>query len=373
MAGLDLMSAPYPVLLMSQSLDAGGSERQLAEIARNLDRSRFTPHVACFRDGGMRLDELRRAGVPVLHLGITSFRSFGALRAVGVLGRYVRENGIQLLHTFDPPSTLWGVPAGRFLRIPIVLSSQRGARSLRGSGFRRRLARLTDRLAGGIVVNSLAVRDSLISEDGVPPSRIHLCYNGIDLDRFHARRQPPSPVGPVVIAFIGVLRPEKGLGTLLEAVRRLDLTEREIHLRLVGWGSERDSLKQQSCVLRIDGICSFGPAAGNVEEVLRGVDIFVLPSLSESFSNSLMEAMSCGCAVVASRVGGNPELVENGVTGLLFPAGDSAGLAAALEALIADPSLRGRLGRNAAETIRARFGSAQSAAAMERIYDSFLR
>jgi len=365
------MAAPYPVLLMSHSLDAGGSERQLTETACNLDRSRFTPHVACFRDGGMRLDELRRAGVPVLPLAISSFRSLGALRAVGVLGRYVRQNGIQLLHTFDPPSTLWGVPAGRFLRIPVVLSSQRGARSLR-SHAKRRLARLTDRLADGIVVNSLAVRDSLIREDRVPPSRIYLCYNGIDLDHFHARRQPLPPEGPIVIAFIGVLRREKGLGTLLEAVGRLRLSEREIRLRLIGWGSESDSLKQQSRALGIDKICSVDPAVGNVEEVLRGVDIFVLPSLSESLSNSLMEAMSCGCAVIASRVGGNPELVENGVTGLLFPPGDSAGLAAVLEALIADPLLRERLGRSAAETIRARFGTAQSVAVMERTYTSFL-
>jgi len=366
------MAAPYPVLLMSHFLDAGGSERQLTEIARNLDRSRFTPHVACFRDGGMRHDDLRRADVPVLPLAISSFRSLGALRAVGVLGQYVRQNGIQLLHAFDPPSTLWGVPAGRFLRVPIVLSSQRGARSLRGHA-KRRLVRLTDRLADGIVVNSLAVRDSLIREDRVPPSRIYLCYNGIDLDRFHARRQPRPPEGPIVIAFIGVLRREKGLATLLEAVGRLRLYEREMRLRLIGWGPESDSLKQQSRALGIDKICSFDPAAGNVEEVLRGVDIFVLPSLSESLSNSLMEAMACGCAVVASRVGGNPELVENSVTGLLFEPGDSAGLAAMLRTLVSDRALRERLGVNAARTIRAGFGIAHAAAVMGRIYDSFLR
>jgi starch synthase len=85
-----------------------------------------------------------------------------------------------------------------------------------------------------------------------------------------------------------------------------------------------------------------------------------------------MEAMSCGCTVVASRVGGNPELVEHRVTGLLFPSGDSAGLAAALQTLIADPRLRQRLGRGAAESIRARFGAAQSVAVVERTYRSFL-
>jgi L-malate glycosyltransferase len=82
--------------------------------------------------------------------------------------------------------------------------------------------------------------------------------------------------------------------------------------------------------------------------------------------------MACGCAVIASRVGGNPELVEHGVTGLLFPAGDSAGLAAALEGLIADPLLRERLGRSAAESICARFAAAQSVAVVERTYSSFL-
>jgi len=286
------------------------------------------------------------------------------------LRRYVRENGIQLLHTFDPPSSLWGVPAGRLLRIPVILSSQRGARSLRGSGFRH-FARLTDRIADGIVVNSLAVRDSLIREDGVPPGRIHLCYNGIDLDRFHARRAPRPAKGPVVIAFIGVLRREKDLGTLLEAVGRLHLPGSEIRLRLIGWGPESDALKQRSRALGIESICSFDPATGRVEDVLQSVDIFVLPSRSESLSNSLMEAMACGCAVIASRVGGNPELVEHGQSGLLFDTGDSAGLAAMLRSVIEDPLLRERLGRNAAESVRRRFSVTHSVEVMQRIYSEF--
>jgi glycosyltransferase involved in cell wall biosynthesis len=232
--------------------------------------------------------------------------------------------------------------------------------------------RVTDRLAHGIVVNSLAVKNSLVREDAVPLSRIHLCYNGIDLDRFHSHRPAPPPGSPVVIAFAGVLRPEKDLGTLLQAVALLQPPEREVRLRLIGSGPMADSLKNQSCALGLDGICSFDSAAGRVEDALRTVDIFVLPSLSESFSNSLMEAMACGCAVVASRAGGNPELVDHGRTGLLFEAGNSSDLAASLRPLIQDASLRERFGRDAAEAIRARFSLADSAAAMGRIYESFL-
>jgi glycosyltransferase involved in cell wall biosynthesis len=356
---------------MVQALDAGGTERQLTEIAKALDRSQFAPHVACFRDGGMRLEELRRAGIPVLLLPIASFRSWDTVRAVRTLGRYIRKHGIRLVHTFDTPANFFGVPASRLLRAPIVLSSQRALRGLRGPGARR-VFRFTDRLVDGIVVNSLAVRDSLIREDGVAPRRIHLCYNGIDLERFPFRPRTACTGRPLVIAFLGVLRREKGLDTLLEAVRRLAVSEPGAELHLIGWGPMKDALQEQSRTLGIDHLCCFDPATSQVAETLAGVDIFVLPSLSESFSNSLMEAMACGCAVVASRTGGNPELVEHGRTGLLFEPGDSADLARQLRILIGDPQLRESLGCNAAERIHAGFGLPHAAQAMGEIYREFL-
>ena len=107
-------------------------------------------------------------------------------------------------------------------------------------------------------------------------------------------------------------------------------------------------LKQLQSEARTLGIfedCVFVPATGQVTTWLRAMDIFVLPSLSEALSNSLMEAMACGCCAVASNVGGNPELVRNGETGLTFEAGDSAGLSAALRALIEDEALRKRFAK----------------------------
>jgi glycosyltransferase involved in cell wall biosynthesis len=354
---------------MVQALDAGGSERQVTEIAKSLDRSRFEPHVACFRHGGMRMEELRDAGVPILHLPIASFRSADTLRAVAVLGRYIREKRIRLVHTFDPPANYFGVPAARLLRVPAVLSSQRSFRSLRGPRARH-LMRITDRLTDGIVVNCLALRDSLIREDRVSPSRIHVCYNGIDLNRFHSRRPRHEPGSPLIAGYVGVLRREKGLDSLLEAMVRPQCPE--LRFRISGNGPAAGALKDQCRLLDLDRVCSFHPSTNRVEAVLREMDIFVLPSLSEALSNSLMEAMACGCAVVASKAGGNPELVTHGETGFLFEPGNSVELAAALRSLVLDQSLRERLGRNAAESIRNRFGPPLSARALGRIYDSFL-
>jgi glycosyltransferase involved in cell wall biosynthesis len=114
--------------------------------------------------------------------------------------------------------------------------------------------------------------------------------------------------------------------------------------------------------------CAFEPARQDVAFWLRQIDIFVLPSLSEAFSNSLMEAMACGCCVVASRVGGNPELVIDGEAGLLFPARDSAELTRVLDRLLKDGALRARLAAAGSERIRRQFTIARAAQRMGAIY-----
>src|SRR3974377_2527773 len=139
------MPRPCPVLLMSRALSLGGSERQLAEIARSLDRSRFEPHAGWFRAEGFRGEELRLGGVPVVEFAVRSFAGPSVLTGVRAMGRYLQAHEIRLVHTFDVPSNLFGVPAARLFRVPRVISSQRAHRALT-PGLRRRLLRVTDRL-----------------------------------------------------------------------------------------------------------------------------------------------------------------------------------------------------------------------------------
>ncbi len=363
-------STPLEVLLLARELDLGGSERQLAVTALGLDRALFHPHVACFRGGGFRARELKRAEVPVLELGVRSLVSRSAFYGARRLGRYLARHRIQLVHAFDVPAVLFAVPVARLYRVPVVLSSQRAHRALT-PGLTRHLLRLTDRLADGIVVNSKAVARELAAEDGVPRSLLHLAYNGIDTGRFRpegSRAPLPWPEPRLVIGVACALRPEKGLLTLLEAFATIQGRWPQAKLLIVGGGPFEAQLKERSRELQLGPACHFQPAVEEVAPWLRAMDIFVLPSLSEALSNSLMEAMACGCCAVASDAGGNPELIEPGQTGLLFPAGDSRALAAALDALLENPPLRQGLAQAGAAFIHDGFSSQAAARRMGRIY-----
>jgi L-malate glycosyltransferase len=361
-------------MLMVRALGMGGSERQAAEVAKFLDRAKFSPHVACFHEG-FRAVELRHAGVPVLRLHVDSFLSPQAAAAAWRLGRYLRHERIRLVHAFDTPLNCFGVPVARAFRIPVVLSSQRADRALNQPASNR-LLRLTDRMVDGIVVNCEAVRAHLTNGENVPASLIHVCPNGIDSTVFHqtARARPPALAdASLIIGVVCVLRPEKGLATLLESFAAVRHMDEGLRLVIVGSGESLGQLQELSRKLRIDARCHFEPAVGDVAPWLRAIDIFVLPSLSEALSNSLMEAMACGCAVIASDTGGNPELVSDLETGLLFPAGDSAALADKLRMLVSSSDLRTALARAGAARMAAEFSIASSVARFERLYEKLLQ
>ncbi|MGI8988825.1 MAG: glycosyltransferase family 4 protein [Bryobacteraceae bacterium] len=357
------------VLLMAHQLNLGGTERQLTEIAKALDRARFEPHVGCFHSEGIRADELRAAGVPILRLPVTSFLSASAISGAMQLRRYIRDRKIDLVHTFDVPLNVFGVPVARMSRAPVVVSSQRAHRDLT-PGLYHRLLRITDRLVDAVVVNCEFMRRHLIDDDHVPERLIRLCYNGIDLEVFRPGIKPGR--SEISIGVVCALRPEKGLDTLLKAFTLVYAKNSGLKLVLVGDGPSKSALQAQAARLGILDACTFAPTTSRVADWLRGFDIFVLPSLSEALSNALMEAMACGCCVVASRVGGNPELTGEDERGLLFNAGDSAQLAAALERLIASPELRADLAAKASGFIHSGFSLEASAQRMGAIYDGLL-
>src|SRR5579863_4598560 len=150
----------WPVLLLARELDLGGSERQMTEIAKTLDRSRFDPHVGCFRPRGIRNAELVASGVPIVHFPVDSFTSFRALSEAWTLGRCIRRHKIRLVHAFDYPLALFAVPTARWSTRAVVVSSQRAHRSLIPRKYRR-FIRITDQIADAIVVNCEYVRRHL--------------------------------------------------------------------------------------------------------------------------------------------------------------------------------------------------------------------
>ena len=311
------MPKPWPVLLMSQDLDIGGCQRDLTKLALGIDRDRFEPHVGCFRFTGVRIEELRQNGIPIVHFPVYSFRSPQALNGARLMGRYIREHGIQLIHTFDVPTTVFGAPVARYYKAPAFVSSQLSFRNLY-SGFFQRLLRVSDRLSphrhqlpGG------GPRPG--APRGFPGSTLSLLQRRGHVGLPSGRGARPGPLAgaDLVVGVAAGLRPEKGLDVLIRAFAAITPSDRNSKLLILGDGPLRDDLDQLANDLGVRSHVIFQPGSSDVEEWLRATDIFVLPSHSESFSNALLEAMVCGCCVIGSRVGGTPELIHERETGLL--------------------------------------------------------
>jgi glycosyltransferase involved in cell wall biosynthesis len=363
----------HSVLLLVRELHQGGTERQMTEVALGLDRARFEVHVGTFHPQGMRGDELRAATVPIVHFPVYSFQSSAALGSAWQLTRYIRRHNIDLVHSFDAPLTVYAMPVIRYFTSAVAVSSQRGHRDLTPN--LRRLVRWTDRMVDGIVVNCEYLKSHMITDEKVAERLVHVCYNGIDLQQF--RRAPsirPSslPEEALVIGVVCGLRPEKGLLTLVEAFARVRPLRQNMKLVFVGSGPVLPELQIRAKDAGILADCVWEPATAEVAKWLRTFDIFVLPSLSEALSNSLMEAMATGCPVIASDVGGNPELVRDGERGILFEPRNVGALAEALRRLIEDPSLRDTLGYKGERFMRHGFSRAASANRMAEIYEELL-
>jgi glycosyltransferase involved in cell wall biosynthesis len=352
----------------------GGIQRDVTQIALRIDRSRFEPHVASYEAEGIRFEELRRAGVPYLHVPFISLKSPSALSAAMQVRKYIRKHGIRVVHSFDT-SAVFITPIARVLRVPAVLSSTLGSRELLDSRSHREL-RWTDKIVDAVVVNCEAMRRHMMNDENVPAERIELCYNGVDTSVFYpeATRKPePAADGSFVIGAVCVLRAEKSLDLLLEAFARVRHLKPGMKLRIVGSGAELPKLEANSRRLGLQEACEFVPATTSVPQFLHDFDIYVSCSRSEAFSNTILEAMACGCCVVASRVGGTPELTGENERGLLFQTGDAGDLAAKLTTLIQSEPLRRAFATQAAKFARESLSIEAASNRMAEIYETMLR
>lgn len=345
--------ARTPVLMMAQELGwGGGIERDISKFARYVEVYGIDPHVACFRSNGARWNEIEAAGIPTLRIPFTSFKSPSVITGANALRKYIAEKDIRILHAFDVPTNLFGVPIGRVLGI-LTLASQLWQRKILRRSAQRSLA-VVDRIADGLFVNSYAVARELATSWRVPEERIHVCHNGFEPAEFHTsgRHRPPLVArASVVIGTVAVLREEKNLALLLDAFFRVHAIDADAILLIVGDGPLKPDLVRHAQRLGLGDACLFREATPNPADWMRAIDVFVLCSRSESFPNALLEAMACGCCPVASRVGGTSELVRHGETGLLFDSGKTGQLTESLSRLTIDADFRSRLAKAAARFV----------------------
>jgi glycosyltransferase involved in cell wall biosynthesis len=356
-------------------MEVGGTQRQIVHLAQGLDRRRFAPEVLYFRNRSDLVDELEASGVSV-----TQVPRSGRLDPVFLLRlvRLCRARRPDIVHCFAFAGELWGAVASMLSGQGRLITSVRGTYEWY-SPAEWRVKRWTASRSFRLVANSRAGAAYAEPRLGLAPGSIHVVYNGVSLPGLGLRASSSSlrrelglAVDDVVALFVGRLVDHKDLPTLIEAMSRLAQSMPSLLLLVAGDGPLREPIEARIAARRLGERVRMLGLRRDVGELMAAADFIVLPSVREGMSNVLLEAMAGTRPVVASRVGGNPEIVEDGVTGLLFRAGDATALATQMRRLALDPSLREQLGRAGRTRVEQAFSMESTVREMEQVYEECL-
>jgi glycosyltransferase involved in cell wall biosynthesis len=360
------LPSPLPVALFFSQFLPGGTEGQMIELARRLDRTRFQVHLACLNRTGSWA--ARAASIAeIAEFPIRSFRRPSTLARMWEFARWCRQRRIAVLHATDLYSNVFALPAAALARVPVRIGNRREINPDKPLGLIG-LQRTSYAFAHGIVANSTAVADRLRAER-VSPDAITVVPNGIDVDAYRPRTAP-RPLRRIVT--VANLRPEKAHEVLIDAFASLP-PALNLELALVGGGTRSEELKRLVAQRGVASRVRFLDHRDDVPAILAESDLFVLTSRSEAFPNSVMEAMAAGLPVIATAVGGVPELVQHDVNGILIPVDDREALTRAIRRLVDEPHRAAALGHAGRETISSRFSFARMVRSFEDLYLDLLQ
>ncbi len=356
-----LRTSPVNVCFVIDRLCRAGTETQLLALIRHLDRSRVRPTLCLLNGNDSESQALLPADCPTIDLGLTKLFSFRTASAASRLARFWREHRIDVVQSYLIDSTYFAVPLARLFGIRSVVRVRNNIGYFL-TPFHRRLGRVVGRLAHVTLSNSPDGVRALVESEGLTVRRVRLMENGVDLDRFPVGPEPMSR-GTIRVGAVANLRPVKNIEGLIRAAERLP----GIQFDVAGAGEQRMALENQIRTANLSvRFRLLGPIA-DVPSFLANVDIAVLCSHSESMSNSLLEYMAVGRAIVATDVGANAAIARPERDALIVPPGDDAALADAIRQLATEPDLAQRLGRAA----RARVERCYSRAAMVWRFEEF--
>lgn len=363
------------VVHVIDNLFPGGTERQCLELARGLSRRGVRNAVFYFRPGPL-LAEFQSAGVAVQALPPAGLQSGRFLFRVLALTRAIRREAPEIVQSYGFYSNLPGLAAARLAGVPVRVGGRRELAKFL-TPAQRPADRWVWRLAHRVVVNSEAVRRQLISEERVQPDKVVVIRNGLAADLWRAADDPAHANGDPVVGMVAHCREQKDHLTFLRAAREVLNLVPSARFCLVGWGLLDNPTLQQR--LRELGIADSVDFRGGLEgEVLRAAvrrfTVSVLTSKSnEGLPNAVLEAMAASRPVVATAVGGTPELIDDGVTGFLVPPQDPAALAERVVRLLKDPSLARHMGERGRERVAREFTLERMSGRFYELYRDLLR
>ena len=354
--------SPIPAAVFITSFHPGGTERQMTELIRRLDRRRFDVKVACFHREGAWLPRVEEAA-PVTAFPIRGFARPATVTQAAAFARWCRRERIRIVQACDLYANVFALPAAALAGVPLRVGSRRELNPDK-TAAQIALQRHAYRCADAVVANSSAARAQL-EREGVAPDRVHVIPNGVTVERF----TPVPGVRPVrTIVTVANLRREKAHDVLLRAAALLAPSHPHLSFVIAGDGPLAAELRDMARRLGLGDRVRFVGHVEDVPSLLGSANAFVLPSISEAFPNAAIEAMAAGLPVVASAVGGLLELVDHGRTGLLVPPSDPSALAAAIASLDADPERASRLGAAAREDVAHRYSFDRMVRSFEDLY-----
>jgi L-malate glycosyltransferase len=365
------VSGPAKILIFQNRFLIGGQERQTVLNVETIDRSRFTPVVACLHVEGEFLEDLARLGIRphLVDVGRKMLRPNTALQIMR-LGRFIRAEGIALVHAQDIYTNVLGTLAARLAGVPSVVTRVDLGHHI--TGYRRPLVKLAGLRADRVLVNALCIRD-LVVREGVEPDRVVVVRNGVDVTALESTAReaadPGLPPGRIVTCVANMHHPVKGQGDLLVAMREVLREAPDARLAFIGDGVRRPLLERLARQLGIADRCHFLGFRRDGAAILARATLSVSPSYAEGISNAILEAMALRLPVVATAVGGSPELVRDGQNGFLVPPGAPGALARRILDVLEARDERRRMGEAGRRIVDREFSIRQMRLGYDSMWD----
>lgn len=373
----DRLISKTNILHVIPDLDIGGVEIMILTLLEELDKKKYKTTVAYWLGDKRLADGVEKAGVEAIDLKV---KNGSLLRVIFRLVKLIKEKKIKLIHTYLFDADLCGFLAAKWAKVPIIISTVPSFTFFKTKKHRFRY-KIMSLFFDKFITVSKALEKYLVKYCRINSSKVTTVYCGVNLNKFNIRVEKEEinklredfslGENDIVIGTVGRLEFRKGHRYLLESAVRVSKVYPKVKFLLVGIGELRNELKDFAKRLDITSKIIFAGFAQDIPSALSLLDIFVLPSLDEGLGIAILEAMACGLPVIATNVGGIPELVKDGETGLLVAPRSSSALASAIIRLLADKEYATTL-REAGKKRAKQFSSKIMVEKIEEIYDYYV-